>query len=437
LELVDAIIESQSYSQIIATADAYSGSPSQTTKTSANHVSRSPKTKAKTRTIGPKTSGPGPQKYTQSLINKLRSTEKIVKKNPTINEQIAAKNAAATALREQTDLDLNSNGGGSGTGGASPVKSVNDQFSDKLTELPSQQQQQQQHVQLLAQETESTSTAALPSPPLVKAMASFQGRKPNQLSFSKGDLVEVVHSEGQWHCGILKKSVGFPITGQALFYPSNFFEAYISPPEEEDTIQTGSAYNNDSHQAIDVNVSNYNHYNNLATGYDQVEEADDNPLSHSSLMNSITSQQSLDSYQYHDPQQINQAHEAYLSSKPLRASQHFSQTLNNLSSSPSKRTRSSKRRPMSKTIGPSHSSEKKSSIKRKKKSSKKKSKNTSSGLNREQVRRERSRSQRRVITHSRDRDNQKSVNMSRSMSARRILHPISDRDHEVHNYIDL
>lgn len=57
---------------------------------------------------------------------------------------------------------------------------------------------------------------------LVEAKSAFAARKPSQMSFAKGDLIEVVKEEGKWHVGILRKSTTCEITGKKLYYPSNY-----------------------------------------------------------------------------------------------------------------------------------------------------------------------------------------------------------------------
>ena len=57
----------------------------------------------------------------------------------------------------------------------------------------------------------------------VIAKTNREGKKDNQMSFSKGDEIEVTEAEGsKWHTGILRVSTTYPLTGQALKYPANF-----------------------------------------------------------------------------------------------------------------------------------------------------------------------------------------------------------------------
>ena len=60
---------------------------------------------------------------------------------------------------------------------------------------------------------------------LVKTVCKFQGKKAYQMSFAKGDLIQVIDSKGKWNRGILHKSTTYPITGKKLFYPPNFVQA--------------------------------------------------------------------------------------------------------------------------------------------------------------------------------------------------------------------
>ena len=42
------------------------------------------------------------------------------------------------------------------------------------------------------------------------------------MSFAKSDVIQVIKAEGGWHCGILRVSTTYPITGKILFFPSTF-----------------------------------------------------------------------------------------------------------------------------------------------------------------------------------------------------------------------
>ena len=60
----------------------------------------------------------------------------------------------------------------------------------------------------------------------VRTRTGFEARKPSQLSFAKGDIIQVIDSKsGKWHHGMLVKSKQYPVTSsKALFYPSNFVQ---------------------------------------------------------------------------------------------------------------------------------------------------------------------------------------------------------------------
>jgi hypothetical protein len=68
----------------------------------------------------------------------------------------------------------------------------------------------------------STLVQATDGPKVVKARSSFTARKPTQMSFEKGDLIEVISEKGTWHLGMLKQSETHEITGKQLLYPPNF-----------------------------------------------------------------------------------------------------------------------------------------------------------------------------------------------------------------------
>ena len=61
---------------------------------------------------------------------------------------------------------------------------------------------------------------------LVIARSGYIGTKSNQLSFAKGDLIEVVSTNGKWHVGILKKSSSYGITGQRKYFPPNYVRPF-------------------------------------------------------------------------------------------------------------------------------------------------------------------------------------------------------------------
>ena len=60
----------------------------------------------------------------------------------------------------------------------------------------------------------------------VVALSAFDGKTTNQLSFAKGDIIQVVSTSGKWHKGILVKSSKFSITKKTKSYPSNFCKSF-------------------------------------------------------------------------------------------------------------------------------------------------------------------------------------------------------------------
>jgi len=59
---------------------------------------------------------------------------------------------------------------------------------------------------------------------MVRARAKFKGTKDNQMSFEKGDLIEVLRDSGKWYVGILRRSKEHDITGKKMYVPSNYVE---------------------------------------------------------------------------------------------------------------------------------------------------------------------------------------------------------------------
>jgi len=57
---------------------------------------------------------------------------------------------------------------------------------------------------------------------LVLAKSAYAARKPTQMSFGKGDTIEVSDTTGRWWKGVLTASTTQPITGTRLNFPSNF-----------------------------------------------------------------------------------------------------------------------------------------------------------------------------------------------------------------------
>ena len=68
---------------------------------------------------------------------------------------------------------------------------------------------------------------------LVIAKGPRQAKDPSQMSFAKGDIVEVTDSSGQWHLGILHQSSTYPITGEIKKFAPSFFKPYIAPTQTE------------------------------------------------------------------------------------------------------------------------------------------------------------------------------------------------------------
>jgi len=78
---------------------------------------------------------------------------------------------------------------------------------------------------------EALSLVAPFEPYLVITQSAFTAKVPNQLSFSKGDVIEVVQDclTDQWSSGILKKSTSHPITSQiGQFLPKLAYRPVIS-----------------------------------------------------------------------------------------------------------------------------------------------------------------------------------------------------------------
>ena len=80
------------------------------------------------------------------------------------------------------------------------------------------------------------SPAAATSPSFVMAIRQYKARKPQQMSFAKGDVIRVVRTKGQWHEGVLYKSSTFPVDNKTtLFYPSNLVQPYDATAANSDT----------------------------------------------------------------------------------------------------------------------------------------------------------------------------------------------------------
>ena len=96
---------------------------------------------------------------------------------------------------------------------------------------------------LLGQSAQSNSSrnaddnaAVVTDPPVktyVMTRSEYTARMDAQLSFSKGDVIEVVSAAGTWHLGRLVKAQSHPITGEAKRYPSNFVRSVNYNPDTE------------------------------------------------------------------------------------------------------------------------------------------------------------------------------------------------------------
>jgi len=67
------------------------------------------------------------------------------------------------------------------------------------------------------------------------AKAGREAKKDSQLSFARGDVVELVGEAGKWRTGILRESQKYPLTGQVLKFPPNFFRGKSTDPEPKDS----------------------------------------------------------------------------------------------------------------------------------------------------------------------------------------------------------
>ena len=68
---------------------------------------------------------------------------------------------------------------------------------------------------------------------IMRAKGAYNARKPNQLSFAKGDLIRVVKATGKWDTGVLHKSDKYSLTNEKGFFPANFVGKY---DQEESTV---------------------------------------------------------------------------------------------------------------------------------------------------------------------------------------------------------
>ena len=66
-------------------------------------------------------------------------------------------------------------------------------------------------------------TYVVPKPKtVVIGKSRWIATKPKQMSFGKGDVIEVVEDTGKWHVGILRESKDYPITGEQQQYPPTY-----------------------------------------------------------------------------------------------------------------------------------------------------------------------------------------------------------------------
>ena len=79
----------------------------------------------------------------------------------------------------------------------------------------------------------SDSSADTPVKKYVITRSEYTANKDTRLSFSKGDVIEVVNAEGAWHLGRLVKAQSHPITGEAKKYPSNFVQSVNYNPDTQ------------------------------------------------------------------------------------------------------------------------------------------------------------------------------------------------------------
>ena len=68
------------------------------------------------------------------------------------------------------------------------------------------------------------------------ATGSFTGKKLAHMSFSKGDIIEIINKKGNRNLGILRQSKNHEITGKKLYVPSNYIKVCASVPQSLGTI---------------------------------------------------------------------------------------------------------------------------------------------------------------------------------------------------------
>ena len=61
----------------------------------------------------------------------------------------------------------------------------------------------------------------------VVTRADWEGKRPDQMRFKKGDEIEVVLAEGKWHTGILRVSAAYQLTGETLKFPPNYVKRKV------------------------------------------------------------------------------------------------------------------------------------------------------------------------------------------------------------------
>ena len=61
----------------------------------------------------------------------------------------------------------------------------------------------------------------------VVTRADWEGKRPDQMRFKKGDEIEVVLAEGKWHTGILRVSAAYQLTGETLKFPPNYVKPKV------------------------------------------------------------------------------------------------------------------------------------------------------------------------------------------------------------------
>ena len=78
---------------------------------------------------------------------------------------------------------------------------------------------------------------------LVVARTSYEAQTQRQLSFVRGDVVQVVNTSAKWHTGILIKSSKYPITKKVMYFPPSFFKPKRPDPEKVEKSLANVAWN--------------------------------------------------------------------------------------------------------------------------------------------------------------------------------------------------